>query len=93
MFNRSHLFANSFLQSEAREVWKRGSSELNLQPSRDPLPPGEEGGGEPHRPVVERSHQGGQHGPAASLGVSADPGDDGLAVRGQDGFQPLEGGV
>ena len=42
---------------------------------------------------MERPHQGAQHGPAASLGVAADLGDDGLAVRGQDGFQPLKGGI
>ena len=38
-----------------------GQSELDLQPRRDPVPPGEERRGEPHGPVVERPHQGGQH--------------------------------
>ena len=38
-----------------------GQSELDLQARRDPVPPGDERRGEPHGPVVERPHQGGQH--------------------------------
>ena len=48
---------------KARQAGRQtgGQSELDLQARRDPVPPGNERRGEPHGPVVERPHQGGQH--------------------------------